>query len=144
MINKKYKNSTWIIIKNKLWEVLFLKRKSNWLWSFAWWKTEEWEDSLECAKRELAEETGIKNIDLDFYTYTISFTNWIYWKETSYIWYIDNNNVAKNLETDVFSELRFFNINKIPDLSEIETYDHDLIAMLKWKMERNKSFEGLI
>lgn len=84
-----YKNSTWIIIKNNKWEILFLKRKSNWLWTLPWWKTDEWESSIDCAYRELKEEAWIKNVELKLFSCTTSFTNNQYWKETTYIWKIE-------------------------------------------------------
>ena len=42
-----YKESTWIIIKNSNDEILFLKRKSNWLWTMPWWKVEKWESIID-------------------------------------------------------------------------------------------------
>ncbi len=133
----KYKKSTWILILNELWELLFLKRKSNWLWTTPGGKTDEWECSFDCAVRELKEETWIKNVELKFYTYTTSFTNWIHWQETSYIWYINDETEIKNAEEDIYSEIRFFDLNELPDFKEIEWYDYDLIMMLRWEMKRN-------
>lgn len=143
MKNKTYKHASAVIIKNKVWDILFLKRKSNWLWTIPWWKLEEWENSIKCAKRELKEETWIENIELDFFSHTISYTNWIYWKETTYIWEVDNISKIKNIETDIFTEIRFMNINKLPKLSEIEEYDHIIVDMLKWIKERYFSFDEI-
>lgn len=143
MKDKTYKQSSAVIIKNKVWDILFLKRKSNWLWTIPWWKLEEWENSIKCAKRELKEETGIENIELDFFSHTISFTNWIYWKETTYIWEVESISKIENIEKDIFSEIRFMNINKLPKLSEIEEYDHIIIDMLKWIKERYFSFDEI-
>ena len=132
-----YHDATWIIIKNKSHQVLFLKRKSSWFWTIPWWKTEEWENSLKCAIRELREETGINNLELDFYTYTSSYTNGKHWKETTYIWYINNENDVKNMEKEIFDEIKFFDLNNLPNIDQIEKYDHDIIMMLKWEKKRN-------
>jgi len=102
-----------------------------------WGKTDEWESSSDCAIRELKEETWIENIELEFYTYKTSFSNWIHWQETSYIWYVNDKTKIINLEENIFSKIKFFGLDELPDFKEIEVYAHDLIRMLKWEMERN-------
>jgi 8-oxo-dGTP pyrophosphatase MutT (NUDIX family) len=132
-----YREATWIIVRNKKWEILFLKRISNRLLTIPWWKKEANETSIECAYRELEEETGIKEISLELYTYTISFTNDIYWKETTYIWEVENDIKLINKESEIFSEMKFFNLNDLPDKKFIEKYDHIIIDQLKWLVARN-------
>lgn len=142
--NEQYKYWVWIIVKNNEWKILFMKRKSNWLWTIPWWKVEHWEDVLQSAYRELREETWIDNIKLDFFTYSISYTNWIYWKESTFIWWVDSNYKEKILEEENFSEIKFFDLDEINDYSGFEKYDYIILDMLKWKQKRCYSYDDIL
>ena len=130
-----YKKGTWIIIKNTNNEILFLKKRSNWLWTLPWWKIENWESNIDWAYRELKEETWIKDVKLRLFSCTRSFTNNQYWLETTYIWYVENNVEVLNKEIDIFEWYEFFKLDQLPDLEEIEKYDHVIIGQLKGEVE---------
>jgi hypothetical protein len=63
--------SYWIIpvYINKFWEYEFLvinQKTYNWsFWGFPKWHAEDWEDGITAAKRELAEEVWIEEIDIN-------------------------------------------------------------------------------
>ena len=136
-----YHKSTWIIIQNKNKEILFLKRKSNWLWTLPWWKIEDWESDLDCAYRELEEETWITGIPLQIYSYNTSFTNNKHWLEAIYIWYIEDDTIIRNNEINIFEKIQFFHLENIPDLEAIEQYDHIIIEQLKGNIDRKLDYQ---
>lgn len=140
----KYKKSSWVIVKNESWKFLMLKKRDTWIWSFTWWKAEEGETHLECAIRELKEEAWIENVELDFFTYSTSLTKGTQWKECTYIANINNETIHRNNEPHLFSDMKFFSLDEMPNFKFIEWYDHDLIRMLRWEKEVNKSFEEII
>lgn len=132
-----YKYSSSIVIKNKKWEILLLKKRATSKWTIPWWKQESGENNITCALRELAEETWLDNIPLELYTYTTNYTNWSHRKDSTFIWYIHDEHTPENLEPSIFEEINFFNLATLPELDKIEAFDHEIIAMLRWEKERN-------
>lgn len=86
---------------------LMLLNDEEWRWwEFPWWKVEEWESPIECANRELFEETWIINNNLN---YVWTFINKYKGSEIEskchiFYYYIDWNFYCNNV-LRVFSEL---------------------------------------
>lgn len=130
------KKSTGIVILNNKWEILLLKKVKNNLWTAPWWKMEIWEEPYKCAIRELEEETWLKNIKLDFFSYSKTFNNWINWLEHCYTWNIDDESLVKISETHTFSNFSFFDLNNLPKAEEIENYTNNLISFFEGKKQK--------
>ncbi len=68
----KYEISLKCFLKNKKWETLILKTPAyysfNWMYDFPWWRIDEDEfetDYIDILKREIEEETWIKDVKID-------------------------------------------------------------------------------
>jgi len=143
MNNKVFKYWAAVILKDKADKILFLKKKSSWLWTIPWWKVESWEDFLTWALRELKEEAWIEKITLDFFSHSISFSKWIYWKEATFIWVMEEHHKVKVTEKDIFSDIVYFHIDEIDSYDDFEPYDYIILDMLKWKKDRYLSFDEI-
>ena len=105
MITKK-DYSYWIvpIYVNDKWEQEFLlinQKSINWsFWGFPKWHPENWEDGLVAAKRELFEEVGISDIDIDTNkNFEIKYSFKENWEEIQKtvkyrIWYTNKRNIV--------------------------------------------------
>ena len=124
------KKSTWIVILNNKNEILFLKRKS-WKWTLPWWKLEKSESFLDCAKRELFEETGLKNIELRLFMEKTTQRWSIFWDEKIYIWNLEKNIKLEVTEPDIFEKIVFLPIDNLPEFEYIEDYDWEILDKLK-------------
>nr|MDD3720466.1 class I tRNA ligase family protein [Candidatus Gracilibacteria bacterium] len=132
-----YKESTGIIVRNEDGKILFGKRKTNGLLTLAGGKIELGETPINCAKRELEEETGIKSDKLELYTCNYSKHNNENWKEYVYILDVKNDVTFGNPEKNKFENWKFYDLNELKN-EEVESYDHQIIAQLKGEKEINK------
>lgn len=85
-----------IVIYNKDWKVLILKRSmtSNWPWNRdlpGWWILLN-ESPLECLEREIAEETWLKNITWIYpiYTFAKTYEDWLHVFFVGYVGRLDD------------------------------------------------------
>lgn len=93
----KYSISLKVFLKNEKWEVLALKTDDKthcflWRYDFPWWRIDEDEfesDYIDILKREIFEETWIK--DADIFIKPVSF--WRHKTLAKYTWYNEDEHV---------------------------------------------------
>lgn len=122
-----------LYIKNSKGEVLLLKRRSSGLWAIPGGKVEDGETPEQAAKRELKEETGIESDNLKLITHNTSFQQGHSWNEFVFEVTEEVENFTNN-EPDKFEQLRFFAIDELPPMEEIEMYEHTFIKQLKGEL----------
>jgi isoleucyl-tRNA synthetase len=105
---KNFRESTWIVVKNSKWQVLLWKKKKNWLLTFPWGKSENWESAIECAKRELFEETWIKAENLELYYSGRHVNDWVNWRNYVYNYEVPDDFIIQNPENHKFDYWKFF------------------------------------
>lgn len=135
-----YREASWNIIRNEDWKIL-LWMKTNWLFSFPWWKMENWEDHLSCAIRELKEETWIDSKELELFSCNFSQDKkWQYWKECSYILNVKNDINIINNEIETFKHWDFFSIEELKKLKEeeVEWHSFQVIRQILWEIPINE------
>lgn len=128
-----YRDSTWIVVKNTKWQILLWKKKSNWLLSFPWWKTENCETPLNCIKRELLEETWLEMNEEKLYSCNTSFSNWHNWKEHVFEMLLEDESLVKNPEEDKYEHWKFYDVNNELLVEEnFEVHSYNVFKQVKW------------
>lgn len=133
------KDSTWIIIRNEDWKILFSRKISSSLYSIPWWKFDIWETSLECALRELEEETWIKLETLEIFSHNENFHSGFDWREYIYIADVKNDIKFWNPEPHKFEWWKFLDISEL-DYKEVESYEYKVLDQLKGLIPINEKF----
>ena len=98
-----------VIISNYNWKYIYVQHKDRNTWEIPWWHRENWESILECAKRELFEETWANKFDIKHIWYwSLISENWkksywaIFYANILSFWDKPNSEISK---IDFFSEL---------------------------------------
>ena len=98
-----------VIISNYKWKKVYVQHKDRDTWEIPWWHRESWESILECAKRELFEETWAKDFKIEHIWYwSLVNEEWkksfwaIFFADILSFWNKPNSEISK---IDFFSEL---------------------------------------
>ena len=142
MRNPEFYAAVYAIIKNKAWEILFMKRQNTWFkdWCFQIPAGHlEWKESLKYGFiREMKEELWIdileKDCEIQHISHRISKQD--IWDDRVYFdSYIEVQKYSweiKNTEPEKCSELKFIDINNISESDkELFWYDLEVIRKIK-------------
>lgn len=121
------------IYSNVVWayqgKIVFVKWKGKTTWELPWGRLEKWESSFDCAKRELYEETGITNAQLQF---LCSWTLHQHKEGKSHYW---NVYLANVLELWELPESEIEEVELFTNIPENLTYPVNQIDIVKKAQE---------
>lgn len=84
-------------------------------WTMPGGKVDEGEKLIEAAYRELAEETGIANIDLQFIALQDDITDFAHYVTAGFIGELSRDIEPQVLEPETIMEWRWFDLNDLPE-----------------------------
>ena len=126
--------------KNKNWEYEFLIiNQKTYNWSFVWfpkWHPEKWETEIETAKRELEEEVGISDVEIDknrFWGFNYRFKEkWIkYDKDVKYrLWYVTTK--TNTIQVEELNSCKWVSYDDVLKQVSHENMKKIFIEITKW------------